>query len=96
MKRENAKSLSEILDKVLKSQHLDKGIYQTRIIKLYPAIVGKGINSQTTNLYIKGTTLFIHLRSSVIRNELFMMKECLINKLNEAVGHKIITNIIFK
>jgi len=96
MIKKNSQSLGEILDEFIKSQHLDGKLYETRLINAYPEIVGSGISSHTKNLYIKDGILYISFDSSVIRNEMQLMRQSLISRLNGHIGHDIIREIIFR
>lgn len=96
MIRKNVQTLRDVLDEFIRSQHLDGKLYETRLINAYPEIVGSGISAHTKNLYIKDGILFISLDSSVIRNEMQMMRQSLINHLNSHIGHDIIRDIIFR
>jgi hypothetical protein len=40
--------------------------------------------------------LFVHLSSSVVRNELFMLQDEIIRKLNDAAGEELVTGIVFR
>lgn len=95
MIRKNAQSLKDILDELLKNQHLDERIYETRVLQAFPEVVGPVINSYTKNLFIKKGILHISVESSVIRNEMRLMRGNLISRLNDNVGHKVINDIIF-
>jgi len=96
MIKKNAQSLHEILDELISSQHLDGKLYETRLINVYPEIVGAGINAHTKSLYIRDGVLYLSLDSSVIRNEMQLMRQNLISHLNRRIGHDIIREIIFR
>jgi predicted nucleic acid-binding Zn ribbon protein len=96
MRRRNAQSLHDILDESLKSLHIDGKIHETRLISAFPEIVGSGIAEHTKNLYISKGTLYVHIDSAVIRNELQMMRQSLVDHLNRQVGHETIKNIVFR
>ena len=50
----------------------------------------------TSNLYIRNQTLYVHLTSAALRQELMMGREKLVRALNQKVGATVITNIIFR
>ena len=50
----------------------------------------------TSNLYIRNQTLYVHLTSAALRQELMMGREVLVRTLNQRVGATVITNIIFR
>ena len=59
-------------------------------------MVGPVITRYTSNLYIKNQILYVHLTSSVLRQELMMGRDILVRNLNEKVGAQVIVNIIFR
>jgi len=69
---------------------------EVSLLKSWEVIVGQAIAKRTTKVYIKNSILFVHLSSSVVRNELQMIKETLIERLNEAAGEKLITEIVLR
>jgi predicted nucleic acid-binding Zn ribbon protein len=96
MRRSNTQPLSEILDEVLEMLHIRQKIKEMRIINAWEETLGKSVAGKTEKIYIKDRTLFVHLSSSIVRNELFMMKEKIVLSLNEKAGEKIIDRIILR
>ena len=58
--------------------------------------MGKAISSRTTKIYIKDHVLYVHLNSSVVRNELLMLREALREKLNQNAGTEVIKEIVLR
>lgn len=96
MRKTDTQTISEIIKQLFKSPAIEKKYNQFKIIDSWKDILGSTISKSTTNIYIIDKTLFVYLKSSVIRNELYMIKEQLIKKLNEKVGKEVINEIIFK
>lgn len=96
MEKQEAQSIGEIIDRILKEQNLDLKLDETRLIKAWNVLLGESVASYTTKLYIQRGVLYVHLSSSVLRNELSMCRNMLIEKLNNHIGRQIITNIIFR
>jgi len=96
MRRRNAQTLHDILEESLKSLNIDGKIFETRLITAFPEIVGSGIAAHTKNIYISKGTLYVQMDSAVIRNELQMMRQSLIDHLNKKVGHVTIRDIVFR
>ena len=68
---------------------------EARLIAAWPEVLGP-LAKPTDELYIKNKVLFVRLSSSVIRNELSMMRSTLVRRLNEKTGEEVITDIIFR
>jgi predicted nucleic acid-binding Zn ribbon protein len=58
--------------------------------------LGKTIAHYTKSVSLKSKTLFVEISSSVVKNELFMMREEIRRKLNERAGEEMVNKIIFK
>jgi len=96
MRKKNTEMLRDVIRQVLKEQHLDRPLYEKRLIDAWPLVLGKNIMNYTTSLNIKNKVLFVQLSSSVLRHDLFMSREEIKNSLNKQVGVDVITEIIFK
>ena len=68
---------------------------EQRLLDAWPEILGPAA-TYTSNLYIRNQTLYVHLTSAALRQELMMGREMLIRALNTKVGATVITNIIFR
>ena len=58
--------------------------------------MGQGIARYTGEVVIRNRVLYVQLRSSVLRQELYMNRKRLVQKLNEHVGAQVIENIVFR
>jgi hypothetical protein len=96
MRRSNTQPLSEILDEVLDMLHIRQKIKEIRIINAWEETLGKSVSGKTEKIYIKDRSLYVHLSSSIVRSELFMMKEKIVQSLNEKAGEKVIDRVILK
>ena len=96
MKRNNTEQIGEVLRKFLRIEGLESPLNEFRLVESWKDMVGPTIFKYTTNLYIKNQTLYIHLSSSVLRQELQMQRERLVRNLNAKVGAQVITDIIFR
>lgn len=96
MEKKDAQKIDSLLDQFVKANHLDKGLAEHRLLKSWKDLLGISVARKTRNMYIRNRKLFVTLHSSVVRNELSMMKETLVQRLNEAAGMKIIDDIILK
>lgn len=93
MRKSNTERINNIVDQVLKDLNIDTKLKEARLINSWQEVVGKTINSYTEKLSIKKRILYVRLNSSVVRNELYMLKDQLTDRLNEKAGDKIIDEI---
>lgn len=96
MRRSKTISLAEAVNDYIKEMNLGPKLSEITVINSWEEIVGKAISSRTTKIYIKNHTLFVHLNSSVVRNELLMLREVLREKLNEKAGSEVIKDIVLR
>lgn len=96
MRRSNTQSLSEILKEYVKATHIERKLKEVDVVQSWENLLGKTIAHYTRNIYIRNKNLFVEISSSVVKNELFMMREEICRKINENAGEEIVKQIIFK
>jgi len=96
MRRSKTISLAEALKDYIKEMNLGGKLSEIGVISCWEEIVGKTISSRTSKIYIKDQVLYVHLNSSVVRNELLMHREALKEKLNEKAGSEVIKDIVLR
>ena len=96
MRKKNTELLSDVIRQVLKEQHLDKALYEKRLIEAWPLVLGNNIVQYTSDLNIKNRVLYVALTSSVLRHDLFLSRNEIKNSLNKQVGEEVIVEIIFR
>jgi hypothetical protein len=96
MRKKNTQKIDEVIKEYLKSLKIDDKLKEVELIKAWDDIVGKTISRSTKNIFIHNRRLYVQLNSSIIRNELFMLREGLKKSLNDKVGESIIDDIILK
>ena len=95
MKRTNTVSLAQIINELLGEYKIEGIIKEKRIIAAWPEVLGP-LSKPDDKLYIKNKILFAQISSSVVRNELYMMRSILLQRLNEKAGAEVITDIVFR
>jgi len=96
MRKKNTQKIDEVIHEYLKALKIDDKLKEVHLIRSWEDVVGKTIARSTKDIYIKNRKLFVVLNSSVIRNELFMLREGLKKALNDKVGEVIIDEVILK
>ena len=95
MFRRSVQSLDDVLGKCLRENGLETPMLQTRLIDSWEEIAGKGVARYTSEKFIRNQTLHVKITSPALRSELSMMRTELVNRLNQHVGSRIITDIRF-
>ena len=96
MKRNNTEQVGEVIRRLLRQEGLETPLNEYRLVDAWKDVVGETIARYTTNNYIKNQVLYVHLSSSVLRQELMMSRQLLVRNLNAQVGSQVIVNIIFR
>ena len=96
MRKKNTEKIGDVIKEYLKALKIDDKLKEVQLIKSWDEVVGKTIARSTHKIFIRDRKLFVTLNSSVIRNELFMLRDGLKKALNDKVGEKIIDEIILR
>jgi predicted nucleic acid-binding Zn ribbon protein len=96
MRRSRTISLAEALQDYISEMKIGSKLKEAGAVASWENIVGKAIASRTTRIYIKDSVLFVHLNSSVVRNELMMIREGIRERINREAGSEIIRDIILR
>ena len=96
MRRNDAEQIGDMIRKFFRQSGLESPLNVYRLVQAWRDVVGPVITKYTSNLYIKNQILYVHLTSSVLRQELMMGRDLLVRNLNEQVGAQVIVNIIFR
>ena len=96
MRRNNAEQIGDVIRYFLRQQGLESPLNEYRLVQAWREVVGPVITHYTSNLYIKNQILYVHITSSVLRQELMMGRDLLVRNLNNYVGAQVIVNIIFR
>jgi len=89
-------SLQEAMQQFLKNSKLKTYVQALQIEEVWEKMMGKTVAKYTDKIEIVGTTLFIHTSVAPLKNELLYQKETIISRVNEAMGEKIIKEVIIK
>lgn len=96
MRRSEIHSLGSAIKSFLKESKFDRKLAEVDIVSSWESIIGRPIARATTNIYIQNGVLHIQLNSSIVRNELFMMRNEIIKAVNEHAGRAVVSGIVLK
>ena len=89
-------SIGDALDKFLEQSRLRVSIQALQIGDVWEDIMGKTIARYTEEIRIINDTLFITTHVAPLKQELIFQKEKIKLRVNEALGKKIIKEIVIK
>lgn len=95
MKRTNDKSLKEAIEQMLDVYRLRRRFDETSLIAAWPEMMGPAVANRTKELFIRDRKLFIRIESSVIKNEMVMIRSQILDRMNERAGSKVLDEIVF-
>lgn len=96
MRRSEIHSLGSAIKSYLKEAKFDQKLAEVDTVSSWESIIGKPIARATTSIFIKNEVLYIHLNSSIVRNELFMMRSDIVRAVNDHAGRVIVKSIVLK
>ncbi len=89
-------SIQEAMQQFLKNSKLKQGIQAMQIEEVWEKIMGKTVSKYTDKIQIIGTTLFVTTTVAPLKNELLYQKEKIIERVNEALGEKVIKEVVIR
>ncbi|MFM7683351.1 MAG: DUF721 domain-containing protein [Bacteroidota bacterium] len=87
--------LKEIIDKFLKAYAWDGKMKEMDLVAAWPELMGITVANRTKEIRIQNKKLYLTIDSSVMREELLLGKQIIIDRLNEYAGQEIVTDIWF-
>ncbi|ADY53196.1 protein of unknown function DUF721 [Pseudopedobacter saltans DSM 12145] len=95
MSRTNDKTLKEALEQMLKAYKLKNKYDETFAVSSWEEVVGKAVANRTKEIYISNKKLFVRIESSVVKNQLVIMRSQILQSLNEKAGAIVVEEIVF-
>ena len=95
-RNDEEQSLGYALKSCLKGADLQKGIDQVDLTAAWNEVLGPGVANYTVSVRLQGSTLFVSLSSSVLREELSLGRTRIIEMLNEQVGRAVVEKLVLR
>lgn len=95
-RRNESNSLNDVLKAFVQENSLEKGMDKIDVRNAWINLMGKGVNTYTTQIELKRDTLYVSLSSSVLRQELAFGKEKIVTMINEELGKDIVKTIVLR
>ena len=93
MFRREVKSVADVLQQLLREEGLETPLQQKRLIDSWETMTGRIVARYTTEKFIQNQTLYVKIVNPALRQDLAMMRQQLVKRLNEQVGSFIISDI---
>jgi predicted nucleic acid-binding Zn ribbon protein len=89
-------SIGQAMKLFLQKSRLQSGIRALEITGVWEELMGKTIAKYTDKIQIINHTLFITTSVAPLKNELLYQKEKIIQRVNEALGENVITEVVIQ
>jgi uncharacterized protein YqiB (DUF1249 family) len=89
-------SLQKALQQFLQKSRLKEGIRSMQIEEVWEQLMGKTIARYTDKVQIVQHTLFITTSVAPLKNELVYQKNIIRERVNEALGEQIISEVVIQ
>lgn len=96
MGKSSEKKITDILKNIMDDNGLANELKERNVLSHWADVVGATVANRTTEIYINKKVLFVSVNSSVLRHELLLQKQHLLNRLNESAGDLVINDIVLK
>jgi len=80
------KSIADVVKRMNDRYHLTQKHNEIELVKQWGEIVGQLIAKHTASVSIKGKTLYVTFDQAPLKNEMFLQRETLMQKVNERMG----------
>lgn len=92
----NESSVGDVLKQIIESNKLQAGMDGIDAREAWRKLMGNGVNTYTKNVVLKGSTLYVELSSSVLREELSHGKSKIVKLLNEELRRDVIKDVVLR
>ncbi|MBC5836562.1 DUF721 domain-containing protein [Flavobacterium muglaense] len=92
----NQSTVGDVLKQIIQVNKLQPGMDQIDVKDAWSNLMGNGVNSYTRNVVLKGSTLYVELTSSVLREELSHGKAKIVKMINEELRRDVVTTVILR
>lgn len=92
----NQSTVGDVLKQIIQVNKLQSGMDGINVKEAWQNLMGNGVNSYTRNVVLKGSTLYVELTSSVLREELSHGKSKIVTMINEELRRDVIKDVVLR
>ncbi|MBN1143187.1 MAG: DUF721 domain-containing protein [Bacteroidales bacterium] len=96
MRKSHTQKISDVIRESLREMQIDRKLKEVNMVSQWESLMGRTVASRTSKIYIRNRILHIHVTSSVLKNELIMLRQDIISRLNEKAGERLIEEIVIR
>ncbi|SHH37578.1 DUF721 domain-containing protein [Flavobacterium defluvii] len=92
----NESTIGAVLQQIIEVNKLQPGMDQIDVREAWGNLMGNGVKTYTRNVILKGSTLYVELGSSVLREELTHGKSKIVKMINEELGREVVKDVVLR
>ncbi len=92
-KKHKVQSVGDLITQFIQGTELEKSLLERQVIQAWPNVMGPMVANLTGEMDMKNGTLFVHIHSAALRQQLFECRYEVIKKLNQAINAQFIKDI---
>jgi len=96
MRGNNNRKVGDIIRKLMRNPKLSEKLDKLDALQAWEEIIGKQLCKYVLEQKIFKGTLYVKLKSAVVRNELSYKKSTFVKQINKKIGKNLITDILLK
>ena len=96
MRKSNTQTIASVIKDYLKEAQIEGKLKEVQVVNSWEELVGKVIARRTNRIYIKNGKLYLYMNSSIVKNELLMHREGIIERINTNAGEEIVKEIVIR
>ena len=96
MRRTKAVLFGDVLNEFFSRPYVAAKIAEAKLPETWREVVGERVAEQTTSIKLENHVLYVSVRSSIIRSELFYRRDALAAEINRVAGMRLVNVVIIK
>jgi hypothetical protein len=89
-------SLGDVLKEFIQANNLQPGMDKIDVREAWKNLMGNGVNNYTSEIMLKGSTLYVALTSAVLREELSYGRAKIVKMINEELGREVVKDVVLR
>lgn len=94
MRKRETQGIGTVINEYIKALGLEARLKENSVLNSWEDILGKSVARATSKIYYKDFTLYVKIDSSVVKNEVMMLKDEIIKRMNNEAGFEMIKKMI--
>jgi hypothetical protein len=95
-RQSNESPIGDVLKEFIQVNKLQGGMDKIDVEAAWKSLMGNGVNSYTKEVLLKGSTLYVSLTSSVLREELSYGKQKIMTMINDELRKDVVKDIVLR